>query len=193
MDEKRLAHLVYEILLEIGENPEREGLLDTPERVARMYAELYSGLHDDPRIHLRKQFTAASDSMVVVKDIPFHSSCEHHLVPFSGRCHVGYIPGHHSSGVGYKIAGLSKFARVVHGYARRPQVQEILTEQICDAIEEELQPQGVVVVMKAAHLCMSMRGAAIEGSETITSAVRGLFSDNKDGVKSEFLTLLSLK
>jgi GTP cyclohydrolase IA len=173
MDLGRIEKAVREILEAIGEDPDREGLLDTPARVARMYAEVCEGIHLDPTEHLTVTFEAEHDEMVMVRDVPLHSLCEHHLVPFSGQAHVAYIPG--TDG---KITGLSKIARLVEGYSRRPQVQEKLTVQIADAIERTLEPRGVMVVIEAEHLCMSMRGVQKAGSTTVTSAVRGLFRDN---------------
>jgi len=164
---------VREILEAIGEDPDRDGLQDTPERVARMYAEICSGLHDDPAEHLTVTFESSHDEMVMVRDIPLYSLCEHHLVPFIGKVHVAYIPGQDG-----RITGLSKIARLVDGYSRRPQVQETLTVQIADAMESTLEPRGVMVVIEAEHLCMSMRGIQKSGSTTVTSAVRGLFRQN---------------
>ena len=173
MDLDRIAKAVREILEAIGEDPDRDGLHDTPERVARMYAEVCSGLHDDPSSHLTVTFESSHDEMVMVRDIPLYSLCEHHLVPFIGRAHVAYIPGKDG-----RITGLSKVARLVEGYSRRPQVQESLTVQIADAMEETLEPRGVMVVIEAEHLCMSMRGIQKSGTTTVTSAVRGLFRQN---------------
>lgn len=164
---------VREILVAIGEDPERDGLTDTPERVARMYAEIFAGLAEDPADHLTVTFEANHDEMVMVRDIPFTSSCEHHLVAFSGRAHVAYIPNRDG-----RITGLSKIARLVEGYARRPQVQERLTTQVADAMDRVLAPRGVLVVIEAEHLCMSMRGVKKPGSTTVTSSVRGLFRTN---------------
>jgi GTP cyclohydrolase I len=161
---------VAELLAAIGEDTERDGLLDTPKRVAAMYEELFSGLSDTPARHLTVTFAADHDEMVMVRDIPFASLCEHHLVPFIGRAHVAYIPGPDG-----RITGLSKLARLVDGYARRLQVQERMTTQIADAVESALQPRGVLVVVEAEHLCMSMRGVKKPGTLTVTSAVRGLF------------------
>jgi GTP cyclohydrolase I len=169
-DSARVEAAVRELLLAIGEDPGRDGLLATPRRVASMYAELFSGLHDDPDRHLTVTFAAEHDEMVMVRDIPFASLCEHHLVPFMGRAHVAYIPG--ADG---RITGLSKLARLVDGYAKRVQVQERMTTEIADAIEQALKPSGVLVVVEAEHLCMSMRGVKKPGTLTITSAVRGLF------------------
>jgi len=170
VDLKRIEGAVREILLAIGENPDRDGLLGTPARVARMYDEIFAGLREDPVAHLVTRFEANHDEMVMVRDITFSSSCEHHLIAFSGRAHVAYIPNQDG-----RITGLSKVARVVDGYARRPQVQERLTTQVADAMERALQPRGVLVVIEAEHLCMSMRGVRKPGATTVTSAVRGLF------------------
>ena len=173
MDLPRIEAAVREILLAIGEDPQRDGLQNTPARVARMYAEVCAGLHEDPDQHLQVTFDAGHDEMVMVRDIPLYSMCEHHLVPFIGKAHVAYIPG----GDG-RITGLSKLARLVDSYAKRPQVQERLTAQIADEIERTLTPRGVLVVVEAEHLCMSMRGVRKPGSSTVTSAVRGLFRAN---------------
>jgi GTP cyclohydrolase I len=170
VDTGRVARAVTELLSAIGEDPERDGLLDTPTRVGAMYEELFSGLGDDPSRHLTVTFAADHDEMVMVRDIPFASLCEHHLVPFIGRAHVAYIPG--TDG---RITGLSKLARLVDGFARRLQVQERMTTQIADAVEAVLAPRGVLVVVEAEHLCMSMRGVKKPGTLTVTSSVRGLF------------------
>ena len=170
MDLDRIAKAVREILEAIGEDPDREGLLNTPERVARMYAEVCSGLHEQADTHLQVTFEAGHDEMVMVRDIPMQSLCEHHMVPFIGRAHVAYIPGDDG-----RITGLSKLARLVDAYARRLQVQEKLTVQIADEIDNTLQPKGVMVVIEAEHLCMTMRGVRKPGATTVTSAVRGLF------------------
>jgi GTP cyclohydrolase I len=170
VERKRVEAAVIELLEAIGEDPRREGLRDTPRRVAAMYEELFSGLTDEPSRHVTTTFAAEHDEMVMVRDIPFASLCEHHLVPFIGRAHVAYIPGDDG-----RITGLSKLARLVDGYARRLQVQERMTTQIADAIEKTLGPRGVLVVVEAEHLCMSMRGVKKPGSTTVTSAVRGLF------------------
>ena len=161
VDKARIEKAVREILLAIGEDPGRDGLVNTPARVARMYAEICSGLHEDPAVHLHTTFEADHDEMVMVRDIPLYSICEHHLAPFIGSAHVAYIPNDDG-----RVIGLSKFARLVDGYARRPQVQE------------SLRPKGVMVVVEAEHLCMSMRGVRKAGSSTVTSAVRGLFRTN---------------
>jgi GTP cyclohydrolase I len=173
IDIDRIAKAVREILEAIGEDADRDGLQDTPERVARMYAEICSGLHDDPASHLTVTFEASHDEMVMVRDIPLYSVCEHHLIPFIGKAHVAYIPGNDG-----RITGLSKIARLVDGYSRRPQVQEKLTVQVADAMERSLEPRGVMVVIEAEHLCMSMRGIQKSGSTTVTSAVRGLFRES---------------
>lgn len=170
VDLARIERAVREILEAVGEDPDRDGLLRTPTRVARMYSEVLGGLHDDPREHLTVTFEAEHDEMVMVRDIPFASLCEHHMVPFIGRAHVAYIPNDDG-----RITGLSKIARLVDGYARRLQVQERLTTQIAEALVEALEPVGVLVVVEAEHLCMSMRGVKKPGSTTVTSAVRGLF------------------
>ena len=170
VDVKRVEAAVTEILIAIGEEIDRDGLLNTPRRVASMYEELFSGLHDDPARHLEVTFAAEHDEMVMVRDIPFASLCEHHLVPFLGRAHVAYIPAEDG-----RITGLSKLARLVDGYARRLQVQERMTTEIADAIDKALSPRGVLVVIEAEHLCMSMRGVKKPGTMTVTSSVRGLF------------------
>jgi len=173
VDQPRIAAAVREILEAIGEDPDRDGLLDTPARVARMYAEIFAGLHDTPEKHLKTTFEADHDEMVMVRDIPIYSACEHHLIPFIGKAHIAYIPGEDG-----RITGLSKLARLADVYARRPQVQERLTVQIADALERVLAPRGVLVVVQAEHLCMSMRGVRKAGTTTVTSAVRGLFRSN---------------
>jgi GTP cyclohydrolase I len=170
VDVERVRAAVTEILIAIGEDTERDGLVNTPTRVASMYEELFSGLHDDPARHLEVTFAAEHDEMVMVRDIPFASLCEHHLVPFLGRAHVAYIPAEDG-----RITGLSKLARLVDGYARRLQVQERMTTEIADAIDKVLAPRGVLVVIEAEHLCMSMRGVKKPGTVTVTSSVRGLF------------------
>lgn len=173
VDHARIEAAVREILSAIGEDPDRDGLLDTPARVARMYAEICGGLHEEPELHLKKTFDVDHDEVILVRDIPMYSLCEHHLLPFIGSANVGYIPNPQG-----KVTGLSKLARLVDGYARRPQVQERLTSQIADALENELQPRGVIVIIDAEHLCMSMRGVRKAGASTVTSAVRGIFRDN---------------
>jgi GTP cyclohydrolase IA len=173
MDLDRIAKAVHEILEAIGEDPDRDGLRDTPERVARIYAEICAGLHEQADSHLEVTFEAGHDEMVMVRDIALTSLCEHHLVPFIGKAHVAYIPGDDG-----RITGLSKLARLVDAYAKRPQVQEKLTVQVADEIVGTLQPKGVMVVIEAEHLCMTMRGVRKPGSTTVTSAVRGLFRTN---------------
>ena len=173
VDLGRIEIAVREILLAIGEDPDRDGLVKTPARVARMYAEICAGLHEDPAVHLQTTFEADHDEMVMVRDIPLHSLCEHHLAPFIGKAHVAYIP----NGDG-RVIGLSKFARLIDGYAHRPQVQERLTSQVADALDSTLNPKGVMVVLEAEHLCMSTRGVKKAGATTVTSAVRGLFRTN---------------
>ncbi len=170
VDTARLERAVLEILEAIGEDPARDGLLQTPRRVAKMYEELFAGFGENPADHLEVTFAADHDEMVMVRDIPFASLCEHHMVPFIGKAHVAYIPGDDG-----RITGLSKLARLVDGYARRLQVQERMTTEIADAIEQALAPRGVLVVVEAEHLCMSMRGVKKPGTSTVTSAVRGLF------------------
>jgi len=168
-DHARVAAAVREILIGIGENPDRDGLRDTPERVARAYAEMFAGLHQEPEEVLAKRFDLGFDELVLVKDIEVWSCCEHHLVPFTGVAHIGYIPAADGT-----ITGLSKLARLVDLYAKRPQVQERLTTQIADALERILDPRGVIVVLECEHLCMTMRGVRKPGSKTVTSAVRGM-------------------
>jgi GTP cyclohydrolase I len=171
VDLPRIERAVREILAAVGEDPDREGLLETPARVARMYAELFRGLHTDPRIHLQKFFTEKYDEMVLVKDISFNSMCEHHMLPFIGKAHIGYVPNG-------KVVGLSKLARVVEEVSHRPQVQERMTEQIADLLIEELQVKGVAVVIEASHSCMSIRGVRKPGAVCVTSAMKGLFRSN---------------
>ncbi|EEH64612.1 GTP cyclohydrolase I [Gleimia coleocanis DSM 15436] len=173
---------VRDLLIAVGEDPEREGLLETPARVARAWKELLSGLDEDPAKHLEKHFTVETDEMVLVRDIEFHSVCEHHLLPFHGRAHVAYIPRDN------KVTGLSKLARVVEGYARRPQVQERLTTQIAQALVEKLNPQGVCVIMEAEHLCMTMRGIRKTGATTVTSKLCGVM--NNSATRQEMMTLV---
>jgi len=170
MDRPRIEAAVREILAGIGEDPDRDGLQDTPARVARMYEEIFAGLREMPDHHLQVTFDAGHDEMVMVRDIALVSTCEHHLVPFMGKAHVAYIPNDDG-----RITGLSKLARLVDAYALRPQVQERLTAQIADEVERTLEPRGVLVVISAEHLCMSMRGVRKPGATTVTSAVRGLF------------------
>lgn len=185
IDETRVQSAVREILAAIGEDPDRDGLRDTPARVARMYVEIFGGLHRDPAEVLTVTFEADHDEMIMVKDIPLYSVCEHHLVPWIGQAHVAYIPN--ADG---RITGLSKLARLVDGFAQRPQVQERLTSQVADALERTLQPRGVLVVVEAEHLCMSMRGVRKPGTTTVTSAVRGLFR-NDPATRAEAMNLIS--
>src|SRR5947207_4004705 len=173
VDRARIEKAIREILEAVGEDPDRDGLVRTPQRVADMYSEILGGLHEDPDSVLDVTFEADHDEMVMVRDIPLYSLCEHHLVPFVGKAHVAYIP----NGEG-KITGLSKLARLVDSYARRPQVQERLTKQVAQAIDDTLKPQAVLVVIEAEHLCMSMRGIRKPGASTVTSAVHGLFRDS---------------
>lgn len=173
VDLQRIEAAVREILIAIGEDPNRDGLVDTPRRVARMYEEIFVGLAEDPGDHLSVVFDVNHDEMVMVKDIPIYSVCEHHLVPWFGRAHVAYIPNEDG-----RITGLSKLARLVDGFSRRPQVQERLTTQVADRLEAVLAPRGVLVVVEAEHLCMSMRGVRKPGTLTVTSAVRGLLRDS---------------
>ena len=173
IDQDRIRAAVRELLIGIGEDPDREGLQDTPSRVARACAEVFGGMYEDPSAHLLKQFKEGkNEEMIIVKDIPFSSMCEHHLLPFTGKAHVAYIP---RKG---RITGLSKIARCVEGFARRPQVQERLTSQIADAMVQSLEPRGVLVVIEAEHTCMTLRGIKKPGSVTVTSAVRGVFKDD---------------
>ncbi|HSQ89067.1 GTP cyclohydrolase I FolE [Romboutsia sp.] len=187
VDKDKIKRAVRDILEAIGENPDREGLLDTPDRVARMYEEIFAGLHQDAREHLKVIFQDEShEELVLVKDIPFYSCCEHHIVPFFGKAHIAYIP---KDG---KLTGLSKLARVVETFAKRPQLQERITKGIADIIMEELQPYGVIVVVEAEHMCMTMRGVKKPGSKTTTSAVRGIFE--KDiAARAEAMSLITMK
>ena len=184
VDKARIEKAVREILEAVGEDPDRDGLVRTPQRVAEMYAEIFGGLHHDPDGVLEVTFEAGHDEMVMVRDIPLYSVCEHHVIPFVGKAHVAYIPN--SDG---RITGLSKLARLVDVYARRPQVQENLTTQIADTIQRVLQPRGVLVVIEAEHLCMSMRGVRKPGTTTITSAVHGLFR-NDPATRAEAMQLI---
>lgn len=185
VDHERIVKAVTEILEAVGEDTQREGLLETPERVARMYEEILSGLHDNPENYL-KIFNEEDKNgeVVIVRDIPMYSLCEHHLLPFIGKCHIAYIP---KDG---KIIGLSKFARIVDCFARRPQVQERLTAQIADFLYEKLEPMGVAVIIEAEHLCMTMRGARAAGSSTQTSALRGTMRSDAR-TRNEVMTLLT--
>ncbi|MDI3534373.1 MAG: cyclohydrolase [Thermosediminibacterales bacterium] len=182
-DMKKIEKAVTMILEAIGEDPKREGLLDTPKRVAEMYCELFSGLHKDPKKELEVYFNEDHEEMVVVRDIPFYSMCEHHLLPFIGKAHVAYIP---KKG---KLTGLSKLARVVETVSKRPQLQERATSIIADSIMEVLEPYGVAVVIEAEHMCMSMRGVKKPGAKTVTSAVRGIFRKN-EASRAEVLALI---
>jgi GTP cyclohydrolase I len=170
VDRPRAEAAIRELLIAVGEDPDRPGLKDTPARVARAYTEVFAGLWQDPGEILATTFDEDHDELVLVKDIPMYSTCEHHLVPFHGVAHIGYIPGDDG-----KVTGLSKLARLVEVYARRPQVQERMTSQIADALDDVLKPRGVLVVIEAEHLCMAMRGIRKPGSRTVTSAVRGIF------------------
>jgi GTP cyclohydrolase I len=171
MDHDKIKEGVRLLLEGIGEDTEREGLLETPDRIARMCEQIFGGLTEDPSTHLNKQFHATSNNIVLEKDITFYSVCEHHLLPFYGKAHVAYIPGN-------KVAGLSKLARTVEVYARRPQIQENMTAQIADALEKYLDPKGVMVMIEAEHMCMTMRGVQKPGSKTVTTIVRGVFADD---------------
>ena len=184
IDTARAAAAVRELLLAVGEDPDRPGLRDTPARVARAYGETFAGLWQDPAEILATTFDEDHDELVLVKDIPMYSTCEHHLVPFHGAAHLGYIPGEDG-----KVTGLSKIARLVDVYARRPQVQERMTRQIADALADVLKPRGVIVVIEAEHLCMGMRGIRKPGSTTVTSAVRGMFRDNP-ATRAEAMSLV---
>lgn len=187
MDKERIQKAVREILEAIGENPEREGLLETPRRIADMYAEIFGGLEEDPARHLDVQFSAEKhNELVLVKDIPVYSMCEHHLVPFFGKAHVGYIP---RDG---RLTGLSKLARVVDTISRRPQLQERITSDVADIIMEKLRPYGVIVVLEAEHMCMTMRGIKKPGSRTVTSAVRGILKTDQKS-RAEALDLINLR
>jgi len=185
MDKERIEKAVREILFAVGEDPDREGLIDTPKRIAKMYEEIFSGLDEDPADHLEIYFQQEKyEELVLIKDIPFYSVCEHHLVPFFGKAHVGYLP---KNG---KLTGLSKLARVVETVAKRPQLQERLTATVADTIQNKLEPYGVIVVVEAEHMCMTMRGVKKPGSKTITSAVRGVFeSDAK--ARSEVMSFIN--
>ena len=184
IDQPRIEKAVREILIAIGEDPDRDGVVQTPARVARFYAEICSGMLEDPSDHLDKTFEVDHDEIIIVRDIPFFSVCEHHLVPFFGKAHVAYLP--EADG---RIAGLSKLARLVDGFAKRPQVQERLTGQVANAIEEKLRPRGAAVVIEAEHLCMSMRGVKKPGTSTVTSSMRGIFRDNPSS-REEVLQLI---
>jgi len=182
VDQPRIERAVREILLAVGEDPDREGLLETPARVARMYAEMLSGLRDDPRVHLQKAFQEKYDEIVLVRDIAFSSVCEHHLLPFMGHAHIGYLPDG-------RVLGLSKLARVVESVSHRPQVQERMTEQIADLIEHDLGAKGVAVVVEATHTCMTIRGVRKPGSVCVTSAMKGVFRANVSS-RAEVMSLI---
>jgi GTP cyclohydrolase I len=183
MDHSKIETAVKMILEAIGEDPEREGLLDTPKRVARMYEEVFQGLKQDPSEHFKTVFGEDHEELVLVKDIPFHSMCEHHLVPFFGKAHVAYIPK------GGKVTGLSKLARAVEAVTKRPQLQERITSTIADSLLRSLQPHGVMVIIEAEHMCMTMRGVKKPGSQTITSAVRGIFEEDQ-AARAEVMSLI---
>jgi GTP cyclohydrolase I len=182
LDRTRLEGVIREFLLAIGEDPAREGLRETPRRIAEMYEEILGGLAIDPTEYLKVGFEVAHDEMVILRDIPFYSMCEHHFLPFHGQAHVGYVPDG-------RVVGISKLARVVEGFARRPQIQEKLTSQIAEAIMEVLQPDGVAVVIEAEHLCITMRGVKKPGSRMVTSAMRGQFK-RSSVTRAEFLSLV---
>jgi GTP cyclohydrolase I len=182
VDHARIERAVREILLAVGEDPDREGLLETPARVARMYAEMFGGLHADPRTHLRKAFTEKYDEIVLVRDIAFNSVCEHHLLPFMGHAHIGYLPDG-------RVLGLSKLARVVEVLSHRPQVQERMTEQIADLLVHDLGAKGVAVVVEASHTCMTIRGVRKPGSVCVTSAMKGIFRSNVSS-RAEVMSLI---
>lgn len=184
MDKERIENAVREILEAIGEDPEREGLKETPRRVANMYEEIFSGLHEDPRIHLKFFSGNGSDEVVLVKDIPMYSMCEHHLLPFVGKAHIAYIP----AGDG-RVIGLSKLARIVKSFASQPQIQERLTANIADFIIKEMDARGVAVVIEAEHLCMTMRGIRAAGAKTQTSALRGIMRSDAR-TRAEVMALL---
>lgn len=183
MDKERIQNAVREILIAVGEDPDREGLLETPKRVANMYEEIFAGLTEDSKQHIKLFNEQSNDEMVIVKDIPFYSMCEHHLLPFFGKAHIGYIPSDN------KIIGLSKLARIVDNFAKKPQVQERLTSDIADFLNDNLQPKGVAVIMEAEHMCMTMRGARAAGSKTQTSALRGIMRTDAK-TRAEVLSLL---
>lgn len=182
MDKNKIEQGVRLILEGIGEDPNREGLLDTPDRIARMYEEIFAGIGQDAREPLSKTFTAANNEMIIEKDITFYSTCEHHFMPFYGKAHVAYIPNG-------KVVGLSKLARTVEVYAKRPQLQEQLTSQIADALMEYLEPRGAMVMIEAEHTCMTMRGVKKPGSKTVTFVCRGEFEENEK-LQNQFFTLV---
>lgn len=187
MDKEKIKRAVRDILEAIGEDPDREGLIDTPKRIANMYEEIFSGLKEDPKKHLEVFFQEEKhEELVLVKDIPFYSVCEHHLVPFYGKAHVGYLP---RDG---KLTGLSKLARVVETVAKKPQLQERLSAEIADALEQALAPHGVIVIVEAEHMCMTMRGVKKPGSKTITSVVRGVFKTDAKS-RAEAMSLIQFR
>ncbi len=183
VNQEKAEKAIYQLLEAIGEDPQREGLLETPKRVAKMYAEMFSGLEENPKDQFTAVFSENHEEVVLVKDIPFYSMCEHHLVPFYGVAHVAYLP---SQG---KVTGLSKLARAVEVASKRPQLQERLTEQVAKALEEALNPKGVFVMVEAEHMCMTMRGIKKPGSKTVTTVARGLFKEDRDQ-RQELLTLI---
>lgn len=183
VDHSRIEHAVREILEAVGEDPDREGLRETPSRVARMYAEMFSGLRVDPRSFLKRTFTQKYDEMVLIRDIAFESMCEHHLLPFHGKAHIAYIPAG-------KVVGLSKIPRAIDALARRPQIQEQMTEELADLLMEELEARGVAVILEASHACVSIRGVRKTGSVMTTSAMRGVFINNPS-TRAEFLALIN--
>ena len=182
INQDKIQEAVKQLLEGIGEDVSREGLADTPERIARMYTEIFAGMEEDPSEHLSRVFTVDNNEMVLEKDIVFYSMCEHHMMPFYGKAHVAYVPNG-------KVVGLSKLARTVEVYARRLQIQEQMTSQIADAIMEHLAPQGVMVVVEAEHLCMTMRGVKKPGSQTVSIATRGVFADN-EALQNRFFQML---
>ncbi|MFC3931582.1 GTP cyclohydrolase I FolE [Streptococcus dentapri] len=186
IDQKKAEAAIYQLLEAVGENPKREGLVDTPKRVTKMYAEMFSGLEQDPKRQFTAVFTEEHEELVLVKDIPFYSMCEHHLVPFYGTAHVAYLP---SQG---RVTGLSKLARAVEVASKRPQLQERLTAQVADALEEALSPSGVFVMVEAEHMCMTMRGIKKPGSKTVTTVTRGLFKEDREQ-RREILNLIKEK
>ncbi|MFC4735903.1 GTP cyclohydrolase I FolE [Bacillus daqingensis] len=183
VDHAKIEQAVTLILEAIGEDPDREGLEDTPKRVARMYEEVFQGLHQDPKEHFKTVFGEDHEELVLVKDIPFYSMCEHHLVPFFGKAHIGYLPQ------GGQVTGLSKLARAVEAVTKRPQLQERITSTIADSMVDTLNPRGVIVIVEAEHMCMTMRGVKKPGSMTVTSAVRGAFRDDA-AARSEVMALI---
>lgn len=183
VDHEKIQQAVTMILEAIGEDPSREGLEDTPKRVARMYEEVFQGLNQDPKEHFKTVFGEDHKELVLVKDIPFYSMCEHHLVPFFGKVHIGYLPQ------GGQVTGLSKLARAVEAVTKRPQLQERITSTIADSMVESLNPSGVIVIVEAEHMCMTMRGVKKPGSMTVTSGVRGIFKEN-DAARAEVMALI---